>query len=119
MQGFRVRVGRLAPIAFLITGLAAAPPRALAQTDYYNTDRGRPLQTEDAYPVERRAFEIQAAPLRVARAAGGLYHWSVEPEIAYGILPRTQVEVGVPVSFVEQGGTRTSGVADPVACASQ
>ena len=29
-----------------------------AQTDYYNTDRGRPVEIEDAYPTERYAFEL-------------------------------------------------------------
>ncbi|MBA2669021.1 MAG: hypothetical protein H0U67_01455, partial [Gemmatimonadetes bacterium] len=28
-----------------------------AQTDYYNTDAGRPVRIEDAHPVERYAFE--------------------------------------------------------------
>ncbi len=28
------------------------PQNAKAQTDYYNTDAGRPLQIEDAYAVE-------------------------------------------------------------------
>src|SRR5919109_166308 len=71
---------------------------AVAQTDYYNTDAGRPIRIEDAYPVERRAFEIQAAPLRLERARGGLYHWGIEPELAFGILPRTQIEVGFPLA---------------------
>jgi len=90
--------------------LVAAPRAAVAQTDYYNTDRGRPFHIEDAYPVERRAFELQAAPLRLERGAGGVYHWSVEPELAYGILPRTQIEVGVPLSYVDAAGTRTYGM---------
>jgi hypothetical protein len=64
-----------------------------AQTDYYNTDAGRPLQIEDAYPVERRAFEIQAAPLRLERS------------------PRTNIEVGVPFAFIDAGGgEKTSGL---------
>ena len=90
--------------------VATAPARA--QTDYYNTDTGRPLQIEDAHPIERRAFEIQAAPIRLERSRGGSYHWSVEPEVAYGILPRTQVEVGFPVAFIDAGdGTSTAGLA--------
>jgi hypothetical protein len=85
---------------------------AHGQTDYYNTDRGRPLRVEDAYPLERRAFEVQAAPLRVERSAGsGAYHWSVEPEIAYGILPRLQMEVGVPLSVVDDAGIQRAGIA--------
>lgn len=74
-----------------------------AQTDYYNTDRNRPIQIEDAYPTERYAFELQLAPVRLERVDGGLYHWGVEPEITYGIFPRTHIEIGVPLAFVDGG----------------
>ena len=95
----------------LLAAFAVTTP-AHAQTDYYNTDAGRPLQIEDAHPIERRAFEIQAAPIRLERSRGGSYHWSVEPEIAYGVLPRTQVEVGFPVVFIDAGdGSSTAGLA--------
>ena len=90
--------------------LLLLPLPSIAQTDYYNTDKGRPLLIEDAYPVERRAFEIQAAPLRLERATGGTYHWSIEPEIAFGVLPRTQLELGLPLSFVDALGERRSGI---------
>jgi hypothetical protein len=89
--------------------LAAGAGAARAQTDYYNTDAGRPLTVEDAYPVERRAVELQAAPLRVERALGGVYRWGVEPEVAVGVLPRTQLEVGVPVVYVDRGGAAGAG----------
>lgn len=77
-----------------------------AQTDFYNTDARRPVRIEDAYPVERYAFEAQVAPLRLERSDGGRYHWEIEPELAYGILPRTYVEVGLPLLFSdgEHGG---------------
>ena len=91
--------------------LVARPSVSDAQTDYYNTDAGRPMQIEDAYPVERRAFEIQAAPFRLERSRSGTYHWEIEPELAYGILPRTSLEVGVPFAFIDAGGgNRTSGL---------
>lgn len=93
------------------TTLLTAPGSAHAQTDYYNTDTGRPLQIEDAHPVERRAFEIQAAPLRVERARGGAYHWSIEPEVAYGLFPRTQIEIGLPLVFADASGGSTAGIA--------
>ena len=84
----------------------------LAQTDYYNTDRGRPVKIEDAYPTERHAFELKLAPVRLERSNGGTYDWGVEPEIAYGVLPRTQVEVGVPLAYTDLGGgQRRSGMA--------
>lgn len=95
-RGLALRAGLAA--GFVAAALASASPAA-AQTDYYNTDAGRPVTIEDAYPVERRAFELQLAPLRVERAAGGLYTWGIEPEIAYGILPRTHVEFGVPLAW--------------------
>ena len=91
--------------------MLAAPGSAHAQTDYYNTDAGRPLQIEDAYPVERRAFEIQAAPFRVERSRGGAYHWTIEPEVAYGLFPRTQIEIGLPLVFADASGGSTAGVA--------
>lgn len=96
----------------IMIGLAGSSSIASAQTDYYNTDAGRPITVEDAYPVERRAFELQLAPIRLERAAGGLYTWGLEPEIAYGILPGTHVELGFPLAFRDgAAGTRSSGLA--------
>lgn len=79
--------------------LVALPVPIAAQTDYYNTDAGRPITVEDAYATERYAFELQLAPLRLERSNGGLYTWEVEPEIAYGIFPRTHIEIGVPIAY--------------------
>ncbi|MEP6601228.1 MAG: transporter [Nitrospirota bacterium] len=83
-----------------------------AQTDFYNTDAGRPVQIEDAYATERYAFEMKLAPVRLERTRGGVYSWAVEPELAYGILPRTHIEVELPVAYVDLGGNRSrTGVA--------
>jgi hypothetical protein len=95
----------------VITVVAAAAAPALAQTDYYNTDSDRPLTVEDAYPTERYAFELQLAPVRVERRRGGIYAWSAEPEIAYGILPRTHIELGAPLTYTDADGVRRSGLA--------
>lgn len=96
----------------LLFALLATPAAVAAQTDYYNTDAGRPITTEDAYSIERRALELQIAPLRLERANGGAYRWAVEPEVAVGILPRTQIEIGVPLAYVDRGtGGRLAGVA--------
>ena len=98
--------------AALVAALAATSPLG-AQTDYYNTDLGRPLQIEDYLALERYGLELQAAPLRVERARGGVYNWGVEPELAYGLLPRTQLEVGLPFAYIDAGplGGRASGLA--------
>jgi hypothetical protein len=108
---------KLAGMGSLMLLLAAGAAAMYAgpadgQTDYFNTDLGRPVRIEDAYPVERHAFELQLAPVRVERESGGHYYWGLEPEIAYGILPRTQLEVGLPLSFAEAGdGSLTGGIA--------
>ena len=91
--------------------LAALGPAARAQTDFYNTDRGRPVRIEDAYVTERYAFELKLAPVRLERTQGGAYNWGVEPELAIGILARTQFELGLPLGFMEQGSQRRSGIA--------
>lgn len=94
----------------LIATLAAGVAPASAQTDYYNTDAGRPVRIEDAYPVERYAFEAQVAPLRLERGDGGAYHWEFEPELAYGILPYTHVEIGFPLIWRDEGEARAFGL---------
>jgi len=99
---------------FFVTGavLAITPHLASAQTDYYNTDAGRPVQIEDAYALERRGFEIQLAPFRLERSRRGVYNFGIEPEFSYGILPRTHIEVGAPFAFIDAGlGNRTAGLA--------
>ncbi len=107
----KIRLKGQFPAACLVGVLGAAVP-AGAQTDYYNTDAGRPLTIEDASPVERYAFELQLAPLKLERTRGGVYQWEVEPELAYGILPRTQIEIGAPFSYRDEGaGSRKSGLA--------
>ncbi len=51
----RVVMGLLA----LIVPAGALPAAAFAQEDFRNTDRGRPLLTEDAYPIEFREWEFE------------------------------------------------------------
>lgn len=95
------------------TALALSAQPLVGQTDFYNTDRNRPIQIEDAYPTERYAFEVQLAPVRLERVDGGIYNWGVEPEITYGIFSRTHLEIGTPLAFVDRGplGGRQSGLA--------
>jgi len=96
----------------LVAAILLSAPLLGAQTDYYNTDAGRPVQIEDAYATERYAFELKLAPLRLERGIGGVYNFGVEPEIAYGILPRTHVEIGLPLAYNDLGGGQSSsGVA--------
>ncbi|MDP9279431.1 MAG: hypothetical protein M3P00_08420 [Gemmatimonadota bacterium] len=105
---FRSHFTTVGLVVFLATWSASS---VSAQTDFYNTDRGRPVQIEDAYVTERHAFELKLAPVRLERSNGGIYNLGLEPEIAYGILPRTQIEVGFPIAFVEAGQQRNTGLA--------
>lgn len=99
---FPVRPDRPSLRALALVGaLAGSALPAAAQTDFYNTDARRPVTVEDAYPVERYAFEAQVAPLRLERTDGGAYHWEIEPELAYGVLPGTHLEVGLPLLFAD------------------
>jgi hypothetical protein len=109
---FRVWLGwhfvNVAGAGLLVLG-SAGP--LMAQTDYYNLDKNRPVRIEDAYATERYAFELKLAPVRLERESGGLYHWEIEPEIAYGILPRTHVELGFPLTVIDAGeGGRQTGL---------
>ena len=98
-------------VSVAVVLLSSATGNANAQTDYYNTDAGRPLTVEDAYATERYAFELQLAPLRLERLRGGTYRWGFEPELAYGILPRTQFEIGLPIVLNDRGVGSRSGIA--------
>jgi hypothetical protein len=96
--------------AVVLFTVITVPGVASAQTDYYNLDAGRPLRVEDALVIERHAFEWQVAPLRFSGARGQGTAFAVEPELAWGILPRTQLEVGVPLRRAGDGG-RAMGAA--------
>ena len=99
------------PPAVLISGLLLAASPALAQSGYYNLDGGRPIRVEDAAVIERYALEIEPFPLRAERALGAVYRYRAEPHLSYGIFPRTQVELGLPLEARDVRGNRTSGLA--------
>ena len=102
-------VGRRLRLSLLALAGAWGGPVA-AQTDYFNLDAGRPLRVEDALVIERHAFEWQVAPLRFSRGRGGAGAFGVEPELAWGLFPRTQVEVGVPLFRPRDGALGAAGV---------
>lgn len=95
----------------LVLGLLAATAApAAAQKDWYNLDRGHPFEVTDARALERKALELQLSPLDVTRREGGAYGWTVAPSVAMGLLPRTEVEVGVPFAWSD-GAESRGGVA--------
>jgi len=88
--------------------LGAAP--AAAQIDYRNLDDGRPVHTEDAYPVERYAFEL-LAPVRFEASPGGLSATIVAPELEYGAFRNGQMGIAVPLARVHVPGASEFGLA--------
>jgi hypothetical protein len=86
-------------VALLAVALLATP--AAAQIDYRNLDDDRPARVEDAYPVERFAFEFVVGYRLEKRAGGGVRHLFV-PELVYGLLPG--LEVGAKAPVVVDGG---------------
>jgi hypothetical protein len=61
---------------------------------------------QQALRVQRLAFEPGGESLRLERSRGGRYAWGIEPEVAVGLFPRTQVELGLPFSYLDSGGGR-------------
>lgn len=84
-------------------------PPASAQIDYRNLDDDRPVVTEDAYPVERYAFEL-LAPYRFEAEAGGQLHTAV-PEAKYGLARNAQIGLKLPVAAADEATGTDWGLA--------
>ena len=101
-----------ARVSALVACLAIAMAAPLsAQTDFYNTSVGRPLRIEDASPVEYRGVELDLAPLRWESSRSATHRWFLHPEAAVGLFPRTQLQVGLPLAFVDERTSSSYGVA--------
>jgi len=83
---------------------------AESQVTYRNTDNGRPLRMEDAIPLDRYALDLHVSPVAFAWSDGAR-SWAVVPGATYGILPRTQISVSVPVASSDRGAGRRTGIA--------
>ena len=81
-----------------------------AQTEYHDLQGGRPTYIEDASVTARYAFEWEMAPVSIEHFGAGLTRFEVEPQLSYGLLPRTDVEITTPFVFREHGATPTNGL---------
>jgi hypothetical protein len=90
-------------LCFLVTPLPA-------QIDYRNLDDHRPVVTEDAYPVERYAFEL-LAPYRFEAETGGDRLHTIVPEVAYGPARNTQLGLKLPFAGHDDDGGTDWGLA--------
>lgn len=94
----------------MLVGLLAlaVPGAASGQIDYRNLDDDRPVRVEDAYPLERYAFEL-IAPWRYSRGQGsGVYAFI--PEIAYGLFPNFHLGLKVPLASAPGASGREWGL---------
>jgi hypothetical protein len=99
-----MRVTRtIAALAIMFTAIGLRP--LAAQIDYRNLDDHRPVRTEDAYPIERFAFEL-VAPYEYENGRGGEHLHVVSPELSYGLFRNGQVGLELPLAALNgPGGT--------------
>ncbi|HEY1952081.1 MAG TPA: hypothetical protein VGG76_04695 [Gemmatimonadaceae bacterium] len=84
---------------------------ALAQVSYRNLDAGFPVRVEDATPTERYALDMDFLNFRYDELSDLRNRFQYEPRVSYGILPRTEMWIRLPVYYRERTVTPRSGVA--------
>jgi hypothetical protein len=95
--------------ALFAAGCIAMPNPALSQTPYSHTAAGRPMRLEDAVSIERRAFDLFFSGAGIA-FGGGEEYWAASPGFAWGLLPRTQVDLMVPLTGATSDGRLNAAV---------
>src|SRR5229473_6734689 len=94
--------------AAAVVGLCGTRSLA-AQTDYRNLDEGRPTRVEDAFPVERYAFEFLTSYALEREPGGGIVHAFV-PELEYGLVANGELGIAAPVGILDEGGITRAGL---------
>jgi len=98
------------PVALAAGALLVLAPQAHGQIDYRNLDEGRPVATEDAYPIERFAFEL-LVPYRFESEHSGADFHVIGPEVEFGALRNTQIGVKTLLAAVRETGETDWGLA--------
>jgi hypothetical protein len=101
---------QIAALAILSTALGIRPLEA--QLDYRNLDDHRPVRTEDAYPIERYAFEL-LVPYEYENHRSGEALHVITPELSHGVLANTQVGLKLPFAAVDEADETDWGFAGP------
>lgn len=81
----------------------------MAQIDYRNLDDDRPTLIEDAYPIERYAFEF-LTPWRFSRDRSGATTHTFVPELTYGLFPNSHVGLKLPIAGASSANGRDWGI---------
>jgi len=97
-------------LALLLVGLPLAR-QACAQAEYRNLDGGFPVRVEDATVTERYALDLDLANVRFDALSAGRKRLQLEPRLSYGILPRTEMWLRVPIYHREREVAPRKGIA--------
>ena len=89
----------------------SASVKAEAQSSYRNLDGGHPVRVEDAVVTERYALDVDLFNLRYDELSDLRTRLLWEPELSYGILPRTEIWVRLPVFYRERTSVPRGGLA--------
>ena len=95
--------------AAALVALFSVVDSALGQIDYRNLDDDRPTLTEDAYPIERYAFELIIPYLFENEPGPGAVH-AFTPEIAAGLFRNFELGCKAPVAMVRGSSTTDVGL---------
>ena len=82
-----------------------------AQASYRNLDAGFPIRVEDATVTERYALDLDFLNFRYDALSDSRNRYQYEPQVSYGMLPRTEVWVRLPSYYREATFTPRSGIA--------
>src|ERR1700724_3672289 len=85
--------------------------KTCAQASYRNLDAGFPVRVEDATVTERYALDLDFVNFRFDQLSDSRKRFQYEPQISYGMLPRTEVWVRLPSYYRERTFNPRSGIA--------
>ncbi|HEY4734611.1 MAG TPA: hypothetical protein VIH53_08680 [Gemmatimonadaceae bacterium] len=105
--GTRVRWWLMA----LEISVASGATSARAQSSYRNLDAGFPVRVEDATATERYSLDLDFLNLRYDELSNLRTRFQYEPQVSYGILPRTEAWVRLPIFYRERDAAPRAGVA--------
>lgn len=100
---------RVAASVFFAASLYTEP--VCAQASYRNLDAGFPVRVEDATVTERYALDLDFLNFRYDALSDSRNRFQYEPQVSYGMLPRTEVWVRLPGYYRERTFTPRSGIA--------
>src|SRR3954453_14387621 len=73
-----------------------------AQSSYRNLDAGFPVRIEDATVTERYSLDLDILNFRYDELSNLRTRFEYEPRFSYGVLPRTEMWLRLPVFYRER-----------------